>query len=142
MTSLAFAQDLPSSTDNGKARSASLNSLAIDLATTSVVPYSSAGRLLIIGSKSVVSQAYAELPESNIQPYLLVIDDEMESGSSVVQDVTLTDAFGADSCSVTGYFGAFSVSVNKSGRELDLAKTAGVESGLFDLVLDLSLIHI
>ena len=138
MTSLAFAQDLPSSTDNGKARSASLNSLAIDLATTSVVPYSSAGRLLIIGSKSVVSQAYAELPESNIQPYLLVIDDEMESGSSVVQDVTLTDAFGADSCSVTGYFGAFSVSVNKSGRELDLAKTAGVESGLFDLVLDLS----
>ena len=138
MTSLAFAQDLPSLTDNGKARSASLNSLAIDLATTSVVPYSSAGRLLIIGSKSVVSQAYAEFPESNIQPHLLVIDDEMESNSSVVQDVTLTDAFAADSCSVTGYFGAFSVSVYKSGRELDLAKTAGIESGLFDLVLDLS----
>lgn len=129
--------NFPASTENGEARSESYRSLSIEPATTSVVAYESAGRLLVIGAEHAPPGAIETLEAAELQCYLLikqvvVIDEAADS----LRDKFVT--FQADHCEISGYLGSFTILVERNTRRFNLGKTAGIQSGCFDLVLEFS----
>ena len=131
---------LPATTANGRARQLSIQSLAdspVNIQPTSLVSYTSRGRLLIAGAEHAASAVIEKLTSSELVCICLVNSDSAKQLQ--VRDVrTKPDVFRADSYEVSGHLGAFSVAVRKDGRSFDLGHVISADSNHFDLVLEFS----
>ncbi len=132
--------DLPAHSSSGKARAQALASVEVDAPATSLVGYSSAGKLLVIGSEASVARAHRLAEEIADGLRYLIIENDRSGNSEAMPSSAMVphDAFRADECAISGHLGSFTVMVTKQEREFNLGETAGIASGKFDLILDLS----
>lgn len=104
-------------------------------AATSIIDFHSNGHCLIIGDVEAALHAAAQLSELKCT---IVCKDE--SVSSI--DKRLTEdgiaAFVVPALRVEGYLGAFDATIEVDGKATSLGVSVYLESGLFDLVLDLN----
>lgn len=96
------------------------------------VSYSSSGRLLVIAPTGA---AVGERLPQHPAPVILTNSGQQEaiagSTARVIRGQALT---------VTGHLGQFRVTASVRDREVDLGRLCGIDTGCFDLVLDLSAI--
>ena len=137
MNLVTDVSSFPASTNNGKARAESLIALSVESSPTSLVGYHSSGLVLITGSRSAVVNAYQALAGTGLHCTLLVVDNSEEKNTQPTVS-NVPEMYHADEIDVSGYLGAFAITVSKNAREFDFAKTTGIESGYFDMVLEIS----
>jgi len=92
------------------------------------VSYESSGDTLVIGPTSIIERIAHQLPQMHSLT-LLSVDGEKGVNNEI---------YFADSIQVSGYLGAFDVTVNNHGHTINLAKAA-IEKNTFDIILDMSL---
>ncbi len=131
--------DLPAHSSNGQARAHALASVEVDTPATSLVGYSSAGKLLVIGSEASVAQVYllAEKAADALH-YLILKNDRQPDDAASASAMVPRAAFRASECAISGHLGSFSVVVTKEDKTFDLGEVAGIDSRKFDLIFDLS----
>ena len=142
--------NLPTTSKNGVARAQALESVTVETIATSIVGYFSTGRLLIVGSPSAIGCAFSFIDQQTVRCFGLVSgtsdsssegngDSNQSTAKTPAPQSTLPDnTFYTDSYSVSGHLGDYEVIVVKNDKTIDLGKTVGIESGKFDLVLDLA----
>ena len=137
MNEVLNLSELPSRNANGIARLEALKSVSVETQATSIVGYSSAGQLLIIGSQAQVNQVHKLVADNSVNPLFLLVE-EPKTDQTSKGDSNPPNCYIASLVIVTGYLGAFTVMVSKNDRTFNLAETAGLASGVFDLILNLS----
>ena len=107
---------------------------AVAVVPTSAVPYQSAGDVLIVGPRSTVEAAAAELSDSALTVMQVIVGE----ANSVPSDGTVLATLPSiEVLSVTGYLGALDVSFKRGEQRVALSALAG-RKRLFDLILDLN----
>ncbi len=130
-----FTSALPALTADGRARLDAIDSVSVDIAPTSVVGYSSAGQVLVIGPEKNVARAVRQLSDTGVKCRSLVTEarpDDRDEPAEINAD------FYAETYELSGYLGAFQAISTANDRRLNLGVYAGLESGNFDLVLEFS----
>lgn len=128
-----------SRSDVGAARIHSLaEALKGDLAPTSLVSFSSAGVVAVIGPLASALETVEALDP--IPSCVIVASDGGEAGatdSRMVGEQSVPIVFGRPSA-LEGFLGKFSITLMRDSQQIDIAKSMGMASGYFDVVLDLS----
>ncbi len=130
--------DLPAETPNGKARAAALASMAgVAVEPAGVVPYTSAGTLLIVGAASQALAAVEDCKElAGIHCNLIVTAANVGVNTLEERSAGGVTVIRAAVESLSGYLGTFRLKLAADkGEALISEVTQG--RGLFDLVLDL-----
>lgn len=128
--------DLSASTENGIARAKSLDFMLAESPPSQVITYLSQGRLLIVGPSDKITEA-GSLLESVMHCTLLAMVTSAESIQSS-EERDSVDIYRADFAEIGGHLGRFSIQVSRDDKMIDLAKTIGIDTGFFDIVLDLN----
>jgi ferredoxin len=124
----------PPTTPNHRARAAALSALSdVDVTPTSVVEFSSAGRLLVIGEREAALQAAARMPAEFA--CMVFTPGPKEPGVDEIRGYAVITGGQPE---IRGWLGEFEVGVCSNGLTLQLADLLpGTKTGT-DLVLDLS----
>ncbi len=131
---------LPATTSDGRARQLAIQSLVdrpVNVQPTSLVSYTSRGRLLIVGAEHAAAGVIEKLTSAELVCICLV--NSASTKKVQLQDVTnQPDVYRADGYEVSGHLGAFSVAVQKDGRNFDLGQVISPNSIHFDMILEFS----
>ncbi len=130
-----LSSSLPRLTDDGKARAQSIGAVSVAIVPTSIVGYTSTGRVLVIGPEDDAARAVQNLADAGLKCHLLATDEVREERDEPAE---VRVDFRSGSYEVQGYLGAFQVISTAGERRFDLGLYAGHENGKFDLVLELS----
>lgn len=114
---------------NGLARWSALdNTVELTNLIPPTVSYESGGHTLILGPTSLIERAALQLAQM-ASVTLLSVDGEPGETAQL---------FYADNVQISGFLGAFAVTVENRGQRINLAQAA-TEQDCFDIVLDMSL---
>jgi len=129
------AMGLSVRTSNGQAREAALEAGAeVEIESTSLVEYRSAGYLLIIGDERASRDAAAKLG-GGVHRTILATGDPVATDAGDDSSLSLVRG---NLASLTGHLGKFVARMQTSaGETLNLSELNGTEHPYFDLVLDL-----
>jgi len=124
----------PATTANHQARAAALSGLTdLDVTPTSVVEFSSAGRLLIIGERDAALRAAARMPDE----FTCMVFAPGPRAPSVGETGDTTIITGGQPA-ISGWLGEFEVGIRSGELTLQLAKLLPGTENQTDLVLDLA----
>ncbi len=137
MTGSVSLFELPSMTNDGIARSASIAGLSVNVPTTSVVGYTSFGRVLAIGDPITVQSVVKKLNHSDVTCFTLAVVSPDHISDEIGQAIALA-SFKAEHYLVSGHLGSFQVFTVENEKKSNLGKSAGIESGFFDIVFEIS----
>ena len=126
---------LPAETQDGKARSQAINSVEVEVSPTSIVGYTSTGRVLIVGPAKDVVKAQTSLSESGVKSHTLTTSKRTDDGDDAFEYPV---NFYAEQYELSGYLGAFQAISITGERRMNLGVYAGHESGHFDMVMEFS----
>ena len=128
---------LPDDSVNGAARAAALAKPRDHaMKATSLVGYSSNGRLLVIGPRARVEAAVGRLAGSDLKLTALVTDSQ-PTASVATRRATVREIL-APVAAIRGHLGQFEIDVQVEGEVRALAPSVLTANQPFDLVLDLS----
>ena len=137
MTGSVSSFDLPSMTNDGIARSESIANLSVDIPTTPVVGYTSLGRVLAIGDPITVQSVKKKLKDSDIACFTLAVTSSNHQSDEIERAVAIAN-FKTEYYLIFGHLGSFQVLAVENEIKSNLGELAGIESGYFDIVLELS----
>ena len=124
----------PASTANHEARAAALSALSdLEVTPTSVVEFSSAGRLLVIGEREAALQAAARMP-AEFECMVFTPGPQAPKVKELGDNTIITGG----QAEISGWLGEFEVSILSHGLTLRLAELLPGTKAATDLVLDLS----
>jgi len=127
-----FGKQLPARTADGRARVAALAALSrVQREPAGLVDYRSTGMLLIVGERAR-AQALATRLADRLQ--CMVLATNPGAGETAPAITTIQGS----PLALSGHLGAFEVTAEVGGRELNPARLAEPARDCFDLVLDLS----
>jgi len=104
-------------------------------AATSIIDFRSAGHCLVIGDTDAALASLEKLGE--LKCTVVTIDPEMTAMEKRLTEAGVT-VFNVPNLKLSGYLGAYSAHVEEPTGSTDLAVSVYLESGAFDLVLDLN----
>lgn len=130
----ALLATLPAKTADGRARAIALEAeFSPPCGGTSMVVYHSRGHLLIIGSDDKALALARPLAGSL---HCTVLADTINGARyRIIDGVTVA---GGELLLLEGHLGRFTASVSAEGIRINVASELGINSGYFDLVLDLN----
>lgn len=121
------------STADGKARAAALAAAPAERTPTSLVAYSSAGAVLVVGPEPYALEQASSLPDSLSRTVLAT-----EPGAAASTLPAGVRVVRAPLVRLEGYLGNFQATVSLEDKEVNLAEALGMERAGFDMVLDLA----
>ncbi len=129
--------NFPVTTNNGRARQSSFESLSVQPRPTSIVSYTSKGALLIVGAEHAESETLRALISAGLTCYYLV--HSTVTDLHIFEDPSMTpELYRVDDYQISGYLGAFTVLVQRDGKDFDLGQIAQLKESSFDMVLEFS----
>ncbi len=131
----ALAASLTSFTKDGEARLTAMNAVSVEIAATSVVGYHSAGRVLIIGTGNDLASAVHRLSATGVHCHTLATSSPTDSRD---ERRDFRAEFHAQTYTVSGHLGKFEAISTDNEQRLNLGLAAGIESGCFDLIVEIS----